>query len=118
MQLTSLAKPIGWFSLALGVAELIRPREIAAAHGAPGGKNVVRAFGAREIAAGIGVLARPHSSLPYVARAAGDALDMGAAALAARKAEGQKRKIAVASLVAVAGFLALDLLMARTMAKA
>lgn len=118
MQLTSLAKPIGWFSLALGAAELLRPREIAAAHGAPEGKNVVRAFGAREIAAGIGVLARPRSSAPFVARAAGDALDLGAAALAARKAEGQKRTVALVSLAAVAGFLALDLLMARSLAKA
>ena len=67
MRLSSLAKPLGWFSLALGATELLAPRRIAAAHGAPEGENVVRGFGAREIAAGIGVLAKPRSSVPLLA---------------------------------------------------
>ena len=117
MRLNSLAKPLGWFSLALGAAELLMPRKIAAAHGAPEGKNVVRGFGAREIAAGAAVLARPTSPLPLLARAAGDVLDIGAAGMAVRKASGTTRKIAVASLATVVGFLALDLLVARSVAK-
>jgi hypothetical protein len=112
-----LAKPLGWFSLALGAAELLAPRRIAAAHGVPEGKRVVRAFGAREIAAGAAVLAKPRSSAPFLARAAGDVLDIGAAGIAARKAKGGKRKMAIASLVSVAGFLALDLLVARAVAR-
>ena len=118
MHFASLARPIGWFSLALGAAELLRPREIATAHGAPEGKNVVRAFGAREIAAGLGVLARPRSPVPFLARAAGDVLDAGAAGLAARQARGQKRTVALISLGTVAGFLVLDLLMARAVSRA
>ncbi len=117
MGLTQLAKPIGWFSLALGAAELLKGRDIARLHGVPEGKNVVRGFGAREIAAGIGVLARPRSPLPFLARAAGDALDIAAAGYAAKKAEGDKRRVARASLATVAGFLVLDLLMARALAK-
>jgi hypothetical protein len=96
MRLTSLAKPLGWFSLALGAAELLAPRRIAAAHGVPEGKNVVRGFGAREIAAGAAVLARPRSSVPFLARAA----------------------IALGSLAFVTGALALDLLVARSLARA
>jgi hypothetical protein len=118
MRLASLAKPLGWFSLALGAAELLRPREIATAHGVPQGKGVVRAFGAREIAAGVGVLARPNSPVPFLARAAGDVLDVGAAGIAARKARGQKRTVALVSLATVTGFLALDLLVARSIARA
>jgi hypothetical protein len=118
MPLTSFAKPLGWFSLALGAAELLAPRKIAAAHGVPKGKTIVRGFGAREVAAGAAVLARPHSSVPFLVRAAGDVLDVGAAGVAARKAPRGKRKMAIASLVTVAGFLALDLLVARANARA
>jgi hypothetical protein len=117
MRLTSLVKPLGWFSLALGAAELLAPRKIAAAHGVPKGKAVVRGFGAREIAAGAAVLARPNSSVPLLARAAGDVLDIGAAGVAVRKAEGGKRTMAIASLATVVGFLALDLLVARAVAR-
>ena len=49
---------------------------------------------------------------------AGDVLDVGAAGVAARKAPRGKRKMAIASLVTVAGFLALDLLVARANARA
>ncbi|GGD98110.1 hypothetical protein GCM10011515_17380 [Tsuneonella deserti] len=83
----------------------------------PEGKNVVRGLGAREIAAGIGVLARPRSPIPFLARAAGDALDIGAAGYAARKATGDKAKVARFSLATVAGFLVLDLLIARSLAR-
>jgi hypothetical protein len=117
MRLTSLVRPLGWFSLALGAAEMLMPRKIAAAHGVPEGKPVVRGFGAREIAAGAAVLAKPRSAVPLLARAAGDVLDIGAAGMAVRKAEGGKRKMALASLVTVAGFLALDLLVARAVSR-
>ncbi len=117
MGLASLARPLGWFSLALGAAELLKGRDIARLHGVPEGKNVVRGFGAREIAAGAAVLARPRSPIPMLARAAGDVLDIGAAGYAARKATGDKRKVARASLATVAGFLVLDLLVARALAK-
>lgn len=118
MRLTSLARPIGWFSLALGAAELLAPRRIARAHGTPRGDGVVRGFGAREVAAGLAVLARPHSPLPYVMRAAGDLLDIGATGYAARKGRGSRRATALVSLAAVAGFLALDIAMARRMSRA
>ncbi len=117
MRLSQLAKPLGWFSLALGAAELLAPRKIAAAHGAPEGTKVVRAFGAREIAAGAAVLARPNRAWPFLLRAGGDLLDVGAAGLATRKAQGSKRKMALASLATVAGFFVLDALVARSIAR-
>jgi hypothetical protein len=83
----------------------------------PQGKTVVRGFGVREVAAGAAVLARPKSSVPLLVRAAGDVLDIGAASVAAKEARGGKRKVALASLAAVAGFLVLDLLVARAVAR-
>jgi hypothetical protein len=117
MGLAKLAKPLGWFSLALGAAELLKGRDIARLHGVPEGKNVVRGFGAREIAAGAAVLARPTKAWPFLLRAGGDLLDVGAAGYAANKASGDKGRVAKASLATVAGFLVLDLLVARSLAK-
>ena len=57
-----LAAGLGWFSLALGTAELAAPRAMARLIGIPDDPrlvNVVRAFGAREIASGLGLLAQP-----------------------------------------------------------
>jgi hypothetical protein len=117
MNLKSLARPLGWFSIGLGFAELILPRRIAEAHGAPDADTLVRGFGMREIAAGIGILAAPERSAGLWARAAGDVLDLGAAGLAAATTKGRARAIALGSL-AFAGALAVDLLVARAVAKA
>ena len=56
-----------------------------------------------------GVLPAAHGSL--------DVLDAGAPGYAARKATGGKPGITLASLATVAGFLALDLLVARSVAR-
>src|SRR5215210_6703987 len=116
MKLKSLAVPLGWFSIGLGLAELIAPRRIAEAHGAPLAKPLVQGSGAREIAAGIGILAAPASSAGLWARAAGDVLDIGAAGAAAAQARGRARIIALGTLAFVTGALAIDLLVARAVA--
>ena len=119
MKLQSLAKPLGWFSLALGLAEIVGGKRIASAHGAPKASPLVRGFGAREIAAGAAVLARPRSPIGLWARAAGDVLDIAAAGTAAATARrATPRKIALGSLAFVAGALALDVLVARSLQKA
>lgn len=118
MDLKSLARPLGWFSIALGAAELIAPRRLAAAHGKAEAAPLVGAFGAREIAAGIGILAAPQRSAGLLARAAGDVLDIGAAGLALSGARGRSRAIAAGTLAFVVGALAVDLLVARAVARA
>jgi len=79
-----LSKGLGWFSLALGAAELFAPRKITQALDAEGNETLVKAFGAREIAAGLAILGAPAHAERVGARVAGDALDLGALALAAR----------------------------------
>ena len=48
----AMAKGLGWFSIALGLAELLAPRATARATGAQHGKNLLQAYGVREIATG------------------------------------------------------------------
>ena len=116
MKLSSLALPLGFFSIGLGLAEWFAPRSIALAHGSPEGERLVKGFGAREIAAGIGILAAPRRPAGLWARAAGDVLDIAAAGTAVARADGKARKIALGSLAFVAGALVLDLLVARAVA--
>ena len=57
-----LAVALGWFSIALGVAELAAPSRMARLIGARDTdttRNTLRAFGAREIATGVAILAQP-----------------------------------------------------------
>jgi hypothetical protein len=116
MKLTSLTAPLGWFSIALGLAELLAPRRIAQALDRPEAEPLVRGFGAREIAAGIGILAAPRRSVGLWARAAGDVVDIAAAGVAVAQARGGTRKLALGTLAFVAGALALDVLVARAVA--
>jgi hypothetical protein len=118
MQLKSLAVPLGWFSIGLGLVELFAPRRIASAHGEPRARPLVQGFGVREIAAGAGILAAPANSAGLWARAAGDVLDIGAAGAAVVRAQGKARKMAIGTLAFVAGALVLDILVARAVASA
>jgi len=47
-----MARGLGYFSIALGIAELAAPGAICRAAGARGLENVVRGYGARELATG------------------------------------------------------------------
>ena len=102
-----LAKGLGLFSLALGAFELAAGRRISRALGVatPG---LVRAFGAREVVAGIGVLAYPDNAAPVWARVAGDALDLAVLATALGSGN-RKRKNTALAILAVAGATALDI---------
>jgi len=57
-----IARGLGWFSLGLGVAELIAPRAISRIAGAGKKDSLIRSYGVREIVAGVGVLATTHSA--------------------------------------------------------
>lgn len=106
---------LGLFSIALGVAELAATRRIARALGNDhrAGRTTLRLFGAREMLAGAGLLAAPaHSTLMWN-RVAGDAMDLAALGLAARKAP---RLGAVWGAIGfVAGATLIDALVARAL---
>lgn len=106
----TISKGLGLFSLGLGLAEMAAPRFLAKAIGieadAPT-RMTMRMFGAREIAAGIGILAKPKQPLPMWSRVVGDAIDLGFMAWAL-KAKRTRTERLVGAMVAVAGVAALD----------
>ena len=71
----SVARGLGWFSLALGAAEWLRPHHAARAAGVPRWAPVVKAWGLREMLVGAGVLLTPRPAAWMWARVAGDVLD-------------------------------------------
>ena len=71
----ALARGLGWFSIALGLAELLMPRQMARATGLEGRERLVQLYGAREVATGIAILLSTDKTLGVWARVAGDAVD-------------------------------------------
>jgi len=71
-----MARLLGWFSIALGAAELAAPGSIKTNVGTPGPKGLVQAYGLREIGAGIAILTSPKPVAMTWTRVAGDLLDI------------------------------------------
>jgi hypothetical protein len=70
---------LGWFSIGLGLAELATPKLIADLIGAEDSstsRKILRFYGAREFAAGVGMLSPSNPSGWLWARVAGDILDL------------------------------------------
>ena len=92
----AVAGGLGFFSIALGLTEIVAPRLVKQAAGMRCSENMVRLYGVREIATGIGILLS-WKRAPWVwGRVAGDALDLASA----------RRP---AALVALAGVTAVDI---------
>jgi uncharacterized membrane protein len=107
-----LTQGLGWFSIGLGVAQLLAPRGMSRLAGVPGDPiALMRLFGLREVACGIGILTQ-RDPAPWVrARIAGDVMDLTALGLAAFSPYGRGRT--TAALVTVAGVTALDVICSR-----
>ena len=107
MNSRQVANGLGWFSIALGLTEVIAAEPLGKALGIKS-TTLIRAFGVRELVAGIGILTQQRKG-PWVwARIAGDALD--AAVLgAALSSKNPKRGNAALAIAAVAPVIALDL---------
>jgi L-ascorbate metabolism protein UlaG (beta-lactamase superfamily) len=116
-----LARALGWFSVGLGMAEVVAPRRLGKLIGAPGHEWLLRAMGLREIMAGVGLLtARPDAkplSKWMLARVGGDAVDLallGAAFNANKGWFDRKRRVrTLAAIGAVAPVVAADIICAR-----
>lgn len=112
------ANGLGWFSIGLGAAEVIAPRAMGRLIGVNGGKSprVLRAYGLREIAAGIGILSQPKPVGWLWSRVAGDIVDLASLGSAARSKGANRARIAAAS-TAVLGVTALDVLCTRELSR-
>ncbi|MBV9670132.1 MAG: SRPBCC family protein, partial [Acidobacteriales bacterium] len=110
-----IANGLGWFSIGLGLAEVVAPGKLAELIGIKdknGSRALLRIYGAREIAAGIGILSQPRPSGWMWSRVAGDLVDLTSlgSAMASRPANRIRLGTATA---AVLGVTALDVLCAR-----
>jgi hypothetical protein len=107
----SLATGLGWFSLALGVTEVLAPRALARWLGMEGSEPILRAYGLREIATGIAILSSDNPA-PWVwGRVGGDAIDLATLAPGLHPDNPQRGNVGIA-LGAVAGVTALDVVCA------
>ena len=107
-----VARGLGWFSIGLGLAEVVAGRSIGRALGIEDRAWLLRAFGVREIAAGVVILAQDNPRAGVWARVFGDALDLAALGSAYTEDNPEKENLAVA-IGAVAGITALDYWCAR-----
>ncbi|ACB28178.1 hypothetical protein [Methylobacterium radiotolerans] len=108
----SLAKGLGWFSLGLGLTELLAPGRITRALGMEGKEALVRVYGAREIGSGILSLS-VDKNVGLWSRVAGDGLDI-ATVLTALRPDNPKRGNVAVALALLVGITAVDLIDAQT----
>ncbi len=114
-----LADRLGWFSLALGGAQLAQPGRVARMIGVPDtpqNRLLLRVLGAREIASGLGILSRDRQAPWLWSRVAGDAMDLVLLGLAFGSASSKRRQLGVAT-AAVAGVAALDVVVGKRQAR-
>jgi uncharacterized membrane protein len=105
-----IANGLGWFSIGLGLAQIVAPGSLARMIGVnDDGKNraLMRAIGLREIAAGVGILSRSRPAGWVRARVGGDLMDLALLGGALWSPNSDKTKVAIAT-AAVAGVTAID----------
>ena len=107
----TLGKGLGVFSLLVGAAQLFGAKRIARTLDAEGHEGLIKGFGARELLAGASLMAAPAASTNMWGRVAGDAMDLGALGLAARRSP---RNRAIWGAIAFVGAVTLlDIVTAR-----
>ena len=111
-----MARNLGWFSIGLGLAELIAPGRIARSLGLEGKENLLRGHGVREIGAGIGALSVDPTPAMW-SRVGGDLLDLGALAIGFRDGDEAQRRNAGMAIAAVVGVTIVDLITAASLTR-
>jgi uncharacterized membrane protein len=108
-----LAKGLGWFSIGLGLAELLAPRAIASISGVSKSRTgLIRLYGLREIAAGVMIFSQENPAAGMWSRVVGDAIDLASLGNAARSPNTNKGRLAFAT-ANVAAVTALDVICAK-----
>ena len=108
-----LAKGLGWFSIGLGLAELLAPRAIASISGVSNRRTgLIRLYGLREIAAGVAIFSQKNPAAGVWSRVAGDALDLASLGAAAASPDSKKGRLAFATANVLA-VTALDVICAK-----
>jgi hypothetical protein len=103
---------LGLFSIGLGLAEALAPRRFAETIGVRYSDALVRAYGARELAAGVGILAGRHPTGWLWSRVAGDVMDLATLVPELADADEDRRRRVGNAIAAVAGALLMDVVAA------
>ena len=111
-----LAEGLGWFSIGLGVAELLAARTLGRALGMEDRSELLRTYGAREIVTGVGILTQPDPTPWIWGRVGGDVLDLATLATGLDDNNPRAGNVGLA-LFAVAGVTALDVFCAQALSK-
>jgi len=116
-----IANGLGWFSIGLGLAEVLAPGAIANLIGISDddrNRTLLRSplYGMREMAAGAGILTQSNPAGWLWGRVAGDLMDLSSLAAAYRSDENDKTRLTVAT-AAVLGVTALDVLCAQRLSQ-
>jgi uncharacterized membrane protein len=99
-----LAKGLGWFSVGLGLAELLAPRAIASISGVSKERTgLIRLYGLRELSSGIAIFSQKKPTEAVWSRVAGDALDLVSLGVACTSPDAKRGRItfATANVLAV-----------------
>jgi uncharacterized membrane protein len=107
-----IARGLGWFSIGLGLAQILAPRAMCRLAGLPPAPTLARLCGIRELACGIGIITQRNPAPWLKARVAGDAMDLAALAVGAPFTESRGGRVGAAAAV-VAGVTALDIYCSR-----
>jgi hypothetical protein len=102
-----MARNLGWFSLGLGALEILTPECITRALGMEGQESLVRAYGFREVAAGMLTLSTEKKA-GLLSRVAGDGLDI-ATLMANSRYDNPKTSNVALGLMMVVGITLLDI---------
>jgi hypothetical protein len=106
-----LARALGWFSLGLGLAEVVAPQGVARLVGLEDDERnhrLLRGRGMREIASGLTILSQRRPAPGVWSRVAGDAIDLALLTSALRSETAQRGRV-VAATAAVLGVTAVDI---------
>ena len=112
-----LARGLGWFSIGLGLVELLAPGRISAAIGInkPDQLKLIRGYGAREVASGANLLIKPDNAGGAWGRVGGDVVDL--ATLTSARPAGRQRVGFAIALSAVLAALVVDLICAKELTR-
>src|SRR5258705_8196562 len=112
-----LATGLGWFSIGFGLAELLAAGTVANIAGvSKKHTRLIRLYGLREIATGVGIFSQRRPSEALCSRVDGDALDLVIMGTALTSQEAKRGRAAFAT-ASVLGVTALDLMCAQQLSK-
>ena len=110
----TLARGLGWFSVGLGVAELLAPRALSRAAGLKRSESLLAGYGLREIATGVGILMSDDPTPWIWGRVGGDVLDIGTLGARVNQPGADKSRV-LAGLFAVVSVTVLDVICVRAL---